>query len=85
MARTAPCYLFLRGWRECDHGRSLLSALNVAVSRLRLCAAALPFVKALSKIVRAGQAPSVTIPRTPWRVDPLVCLRNVRNRVFRQL
>ena len=44
-----------------------------------------PFVKALSKIRRAGQAPSVTIPRTSHRFGPLAYLRDVRNCVFRQL
>ena len=56
---------------------------------LRSAAAAIlrrvSFVKALSKILRAGQAPSVTIPRTSHRFGPLAYLRDVRNCVFRQL
>jgi len=79
-----PAKLFLqdqRGWF--DRG-SLLSSLNCD-QLPRLSSVVSAFVKALSKILRAGQAPSVTIPRTSHRFDPLAYLRDARNCVFRQL
>lgn len=51
----------------------------------RVSVAVSVFVKAVSKILRAGQAPSVTIPRTPWPSNPHACPPNLRNRVFQLL
>ena len=77
----------LAGWRYRGDDWVLLP-LRLDAFRLAArgpCAAMRTFVKALSKILHAGQALSVTIPRTPWRFDPLTRVRNVRNCVFRQL
>ena len=61
--------LFWRGSAHGTLGEACHAAFHVAVPADASALRWRPFVKALSKILRAGQAPSVTIPRTPWRFE----------------